>query len=446
MEDHVPDQPGQPAEEYELTEMENDFTPPPARSRANEKLREDLDERHVNMIAFSGTIGIGIFLTCGKILHDAGPGGAILSYALTGTVIWSVIASLGEMTALMPVRSPITEFASRYVDEAIGFATGWMYWFSYVCSFAAQITASSSLMAFNYDNVIVWKFGERISPVFWIFILLLYMTATNLLPVKIFGEYEYFCGCVKMVTITGLILLMVIITNGSSSLPNGDKIGDKYWSGNWAGFFAHSVSRTVAGEKYVFTGDKGRLLGLWSGMTNCVFSYIGMDIVAAAAAENKSQGNSESIKMATRKINLRIILLYFFAIVTASFPVAYDDKHLLITNHGLKSAASSPFMIAIFNAGIPVLPHILNAFFIFSSSSAGINSLYAASRTLHALASSDRVVGGPIAKRLRLTVRGVPMVAVLTSASFGLLAFMSTKTQPQKVPNARRLPNDPLGN
>jgi amino acid permease len=74
------------------------------------------------------TIFKGIFLTCGKILHDGGPGGAILAYVLTGTIVWSVIASLGEMTALMPVKSPITEFTTRYVDSAIGFATGWMYW------------------------------------------------------------------------------------------------------------------------------------------------------------------------------------------------------------------------------------------------------------------------------------------------------------------------------
>ncbi|KAH0536832.1 hypothetical protein FGG08_006330 [Glutinoglossum americanum] len=370
------------------------------------------------------TIGIGIFLTCGKILHDAGPGGAILAYVLTGTVIWSVIASLGEMTALMPVKSPITEFATRYIDNAVGFATGWMYWFGYVCVFAAQITASSSLMAFNYDKVIVWSFGADISPVLWIFIFLIYMTGTNLLPVRYYGEYEYFCGCVKMVTITGLILLMVIITNGS------------YWKGHWSGFFSRSFSRSAFGQTFVYEGDKGRLLGLWSGMTTAIFSYIGMDIVAATAAETKFQGNSESIKMATRKISLRILLLYFFAIVTVSFPVAYDDPHLLVTNHGLKSGASSPFMIAIYNAGIPVLPHILNAFFIFSSSSAGINALYVASRTLHALAVSGRVWEGPVARRLRLTKFGVPMVAVLGSASFGLLAFMSTKAQPAKYMRA----------
>jgi yeast amino acid transporter len=71
----------------------------------------------------------GILVTSAKVLHAAGPGGAILAYVLTGTVAWSVIASLGEMTALMPVKAPIVEFASRYVDSAVGFATGWMYWF-----------------------------------------------------------------------------------------------------------------------------------------------------------------------------------------------------------------------------------------------------------------------------------------------------------------------------
>jgi amino acid transporter len=143
----------------------------------------------------------GIFLTSGKILHYGGPGGATLAYFLTGTIIWSVIASLGEMTALMPVKGPITEFATRYVDSAVGFATGWMYWFvaspssegpctdlnrfAYVTVFAAQITASSSLMQFNYDNVLKWTFGVDISPVIWIFIFLAYMTSVNLFPVRV---------------------------------------------------------------------------------------------------------------------------------------------------------------------------------------------------------------------------------------------------------------------
>ena len=42
-------------------------------------------------------------------------------------------------------------------------------------------------------------------------------------------------------------------------------------------------------------------------MINVMFSYVGMDIMAATAAESKSLADAESMKMAARKINIRII-------------------------------------------------------------------------------------------------------------------------------------------
>jgi yeast amino acid transporter len=38
------------------------------------------------------------------------------------------MASMGEMTALYPVKGPTFEFARRFIDESIGFATAWMMW------------------------------------------------------------------------------------------------------------------------------------------------------------------------------------------------------------------------------------------------------------------------------------------------------------------------------
>ena len=90
--------------------------------------RRSLSERHVNMIAFSATIGIGLFLQSGKILYLIGPGGAVLAYLIMGTLLWSANASLGEMTAIFPVKGPIIDFPARYLDESIGFAVGWMAW------------------------------------------------------------------------------------------------------------------------------------------------------------------------------------------------------------------------------------------------------------------------------------------------------------------------------
>jgi len=66
--------------------------------------RPVLSELQVNMIAFSGCIGVGLFLQSGQVIFIAGPGLAIISFALAATVMWAVMGSLGEMTALFPVQ------------------------------------------------------------------------------------------------------------------------------------------------------------------------------------------------------------------------------------------------------------------------------------------------------------------------------------------------------
>ncbi|KAL2380486.1 hypothetical protein RJZ90_004561 [Blastomyces dermatitidis] len=76
------------------------------------------------------TSGERLFLGSGRSLASAGPGGAVLGYVLMGTVISSVVSCLGEMTALMPVNAPIMEFPRRFLDRGIGFAVGWIYWYS----------------------------------------------------------------------------------------------------------------------------------------------------------------------------------------------------------------------------------------------------------------------------------------------------------------------------
>ena len=55
---------------------------------------KDLDERHINMIAFSAVVGIGLFLQAGKVTYLAGPG-------------WTV-RGISEM------RSTLADNTSRY--------------------------------------------------------------------------------------------------------------------------------------------------------------------------------------------------------------------------------------------------------------------------------------------------------------------------------------------
>ena len=89
------------------TALKYDSTPPGANCRYSCKLtldRRDLEEHHVNMIAFSACLGVGLFLQAGRVVALAGPGMAVICYILVGSIMWSMMACLGEMTALFPIQ------------------------------------------------------------------------------------------------------------------------------------------------------------------------------------------------------------------------------------------------------------------------------------------------------------------------------------------------------
>lgn len=98
--------------------------------------------------------------------------------------------------------------------------------------------------------------------------------------------------------------------------------------------------------------------------------------------------------------------------------VPYTDPRLL---SGTGTATSSPFVIAINDAGIKALPSIINAVILISAWSAGNSDLYASSRTLYALALEGKA---PAFIR-RCTKAGLPIWALSITSLFGLLGFMT---------------------
>jgi yeast amino acid transporter len=87
-----------------------------------------LSESHVNMMAFSQCIGVGLLMQAGRVISLAGPGLATVAYVLAGTILWAGAVSLGEMSALLPVNGPIIHFPMRFLDRSLGFTAGWMTW------------------------------------------------------------------------------------------------------------------------------------------------------------------------------------------------------------------------------------------------------------------------------------------------------------------------------
>ncbi|KAF8633974.1 hypothetical protein AX15_001152 [Amanita polypyramis BW_CC] len=364
-------------------------------SPADEGLSRQLKNRHIAMISIGGVIGTGLFVGTASSLRHGGPVGLLLGYILMGSICYSVMVSLGEMIAFLPVPGGHIKLAGRFVDPALSFTMGWNYWYNWAIVLPAELSASSVIIGF-------WN--PRINPAVWITICLVVVLVINMLGAGAYGEAEFWFASIKVITITGLIILGIVIDLGGG--PNHDRLGFRYWK--HPGPFAQYEG---------IQGSTGRFLGFWAVLTQAAFSFIGTEIVAIAAGETKNP--RRNLPRAIKRVYIRILLFYIGGTAVIGLLVPSDDEGLNLSDG---TAASSPFVIAIKRSGIKVLPHIINACLLTSAWSAASSDLYTASRALYGLAAS----GNAPKIFLKTSRGGLPYVSIIFTSLFALLAYMAS--------------------
>lgn len=360
-----------------------------------------LKSRHIQFIALGGTIGTGLFLGIGSALTRAGPLSVLLGYTFTGIAIFAMMQCLGEMATWLPLPGAIPQFCARYVDEALGFAVGWNNWYASAITLCAEISAASIVIQY-------WPGADHISVAVWISIIIVLVLCLNIFAIQIYGEAEFIFASIKIVTIVGLLILAFIVDLGGG--PNHDRLGFRYWK------------HPGAMKEYGSTGNTGRFLGLFSVLVNAAFSYGGVELVAVAAGE--AENPRKNIPKAVRRVFWRILFFYVLGSLAIGVLVASNDPHLLSAQKaGAAGAARSPWVVGIQNAGIKVLPSIINAVILTSASSSANAFLYTGSRYLFALAQNKQ------APRflLHCSKAGVPYYCVAITASISLLTYLSVK-------------------
>ncbi|KAI9826420.1 MAG: hypothetical protein M1819_007383 [Sarea resinae] len=366
-----------------------------------------LKSRHIQFIALGGTIGTGLFLGIGTAFTKAGPLSVLLGYTLTGLAVFAMMQCLGEMATWLPLPGAIPQFCARYVDDAMGFAVGWNNWYQSAITLCAEISAASIVIGFWNDSI---------NPAAWISIIIVVVICLNIFAVAIYGEAEFIFASIKIITIVGLLLLALILDLGGG--PTHDRLGFRYWK------------NPGAMKEYIGSGDTGRFLGLFSTLVNAAFSYGGVEMVAVAAGE--AENPRKNIPKAVRRVFWRILFFYVLGSLAIGVLVPYNDSRLLSAqSSGAPGAAASPWVIAIYRAGIPVLPSIINAVILTSASSSANAFLYTGSRYLFSLAQNKQ------APRffLKCSRTGVPYYAVAVTASISLLTYMSVSSGANKVFN-----------
>lgn len=362
------------------------------------QLQRKLGARHLNMIAIGGSIGTGLFLASGATISSAGPGGALLAYALIGVMIYFLMTSLGELATHNPTSGAFFTYGTKYVEGGFGFALGWNYWYNWAITVAFELVAVQFIMKFWFPDI---------PGFYWSAIFLAVIFGINALTVKGFGESEFFFSLVKVLAIIAFIIIgiwmiaKIMLTPGASAFANWS-VGEAPFVG---GFQALIGVAMIAG-----------------------FSFQGTEMVGVAAGESKDP--QKTIPVAIKQIFWRILLFYIVCIFIIGTLVAYNDPRLLQAA-ATEDVTLSPFTLLYEKAGFAFAASMMNAVILTAILSAGNSGMYSSTRMLFDMARK----GSAPKLFAHLDPRGVPMNALYATTAIAALCFLTTFFGEQEVFN-----------
>ncbi|MDO5087413.1 MAG: amino acid permease [Comamonadaceae bacterium] len=356
------------------------------------QVQRRLKARHLSMIAIGGCIGTGLFMASGAAIHNAGPGGALLAYAMVGLMVYFFMTSLGEMATHMPVSGSFSTYAARFIDPSLGFALGWNYWFNWVITVAADVAIAAVVVSY-------WAPLRELMPTWaWSLLFLAIIFALNTASVRVYGETEYWMALIKVVTV---IVFLGIGTLTIFGIMGGHYIGLSNFTTGDAPF----LGGTLGGQFLTTLG-----VFLVAG-----FSFQGTELIGITAGE--SEDPQKNIPRAIRQVFWRILIFYILAILVIGLIIPYTSAELLGAD--VDEISKSPFTLVFERAGLAFGAAVMNAVILTSVLSAGNSGMYASTRMLYAMGRSGlawRTFG-------RVDVRGVPLPALLATAVVVLAVY-----------------------
>ncbi|WML49937.1 alanine permease AlaP [Neobacillus sp. PS3-34] len=357
------------------------------KSTQHRELHRGLEERHITLMSLGAAIGVGLFLGSASAIKLAGPG-ILLGYAFAGLIMFFIMRALGEMAIQNPVAGSFSKYARDYLGPLPGYITGWNYWFLWVVTCMAEITAVGIYMEYWIPGVPRW---------IWALAALIIMTTVNFMAVKAYGELEFWFALIKIVTIVLMIIVgigMIAFGIGNGGIATGIK---NLW--DHGGFFPHGI--------------KGVLMSLQMVM----FAYLGIEMIGVTAGEVKNP--EKTLSKAIDSVFWRILIFYVGALFVVMSIYPWNEI-------GTKG---SPFVLTFKQVGIPAAAGIINFVVLTAALSSCNSGIFSTGRMLFNLANHGEA---PESFR-KLTKNGVPGMAVIASAGALLVGVLLNYVVPAKV-------------
>lgn len=354
---------------------------------SNEDLHRGLEERHIQMMAIGGAIGVGLFLGSAMAIKTAGPS-ILFCYAIAGVILFFIMRALGELAVENPVAGSFSAYASEFIGPLAGYLTGWTYWFMWIVTCMAEVTAVGIYVNFWFPSVPQWVSA---------LVAVAFLTLVNLIAVKAFGEFEFWFALIKVATIIVMIILgIVMITTGLAN--GGVPVGiSNLW--NNGGFFPNGIT------------------GAALAMVMVAFAFVGIELIGVTAGEAKNP--DKVIPSAINKVLVRILIFYVGSmfVILALYPWATIGT------------TGSPFVATFVKFGIGAAAGIVNFVVLTAALSSCNSGIFTTGRMLYNLSlqgSAPKMLG-------QLSKTQVPRNAILISVGFMLIGVLLNYIVPAKV-------------
>jgi amino acid transporter, AAT family len=350
-----------------------------------EQLKRALSERHIQMIALGGAIGVGLFYGSATTIQMAGPA-ISLAYLLGGLIIFIIMRALGEMAVAEPMSGSFSAYAYRYVGPLAGFVTGWTYWFLWIFAGMAEITVIGSYVNYWFPSIPHWVSALG---------ALILMLSINLINVKAFGEFEFWFALIKVVAILGMIgagILLILGVGGRAPI---------------------GLTNLWVHGGFMPNGIYGVLLSL----VLVMFSFGGTELVGVTAGE--AEDPQKTIPKAINNVIGRILIFYVGALLIMMAIYPWNE----IGTQG------SPFVLIFDQIGIPAAASIINLVVITAALSAFNSGLFSTGRMLYNLSlqkNAPKIFS-------QLSPSGVPRNGILFSSLLILVAVVLNYYLPGRV-------------
>lgn len=246
----------------------------------NTKVKEKgLTAWQLTMMALGTVIGGSFFLASSVAVEAAGPS-VLISYVLSGVLVYFILFALSEMTVSNPTAGSFRTYATEAFGPGAGFVVGWVYWTGMVLGMSSEATAVSILIRQWLPKMPISVMGS---------VIIVAVTLLNLLGADKLSKLESGLSIFKILAIGAFIIIGLLLIIGL--IPGVSRIG----------------SGELAKEPFFPGGIKG----VAGSMLLIMFAYAGFEVIGLASSE------AENPEVTVPKaINYTVICLVTFYILS----------------------------------------------------------------------------------------------------------------------------------